>query len=63
MDKNKKPFKPGQLATIGNHIYRVTKGGCYTHTVCDFCGKFYRPEVFILCILRVPVGCYLKLIK
>lgn len=25
MDKNKNPFKPGQLVTIGNHIYRVVK--------------------------------------
>lgn len=73
MDKNKKPLKPGQLVTIGNHIYRVVKSNkrwpppckicvfwnIINRTICDrFCMKrYYSKDRPML------ENCYFKLVK
>lgn len=73
MDKNKKPLKPGQLVTIGNHIYRVVKynikgwppcnkcafWNIVYHTICErFClRKYYSKDRPML------QDCYFKLVK
>ena len=72
MDKNRKPFKPGQLATIGNHIYRVVKGngGWPPCNKCAFWNIAYHTICERFCIRRYYSkdrpklqDCYFKLIK
>lgn len=64
MDKNKKPFKLGQLITINNRIYRVTTGECLICMSRDFCGiTLCRPKIPPLYLQRIPPGCYFKLVK
>ena len=75
MDKNKKPLKPGQLVTIGNHIYRVVKNNkdwlpfnpCIK---CVFWNITYRTICERFCMKRYhskdrPMleNCYFKLVK
>lgn len=72
MDKNKKPLKPGQLVTIGNHIYRVVKddGSWIPCTECAFWNIRYQPICKRFCNGRYhskdrPMlnDCYFKLVK
>jgi len=77
MDKNKKPFKPGQLVTIGNHIYRVVKNNpriCISNLIaCNKCA--FRNMVYITICERfcfkkyhlkdklMPANCCFKFVK
>ena len=72
MDKNKKPFKPGQLTTIRNHIYRVVKNDGWRPpcSKCAFWNIVYRATCDRFCIKKYyskdrPMlqNCYFKLVK
>lgn len=72
MDKNKRPFKPGQLVTIGNHIYRVVKsnGSWPPCNRCALWNMLYHPICERFCIKRyyskdrpMSENCYFKLVK
>lgn len=78
MDKNKKPLKPGQLVTIGNHIYRVVKDKnlfnnwrhicskcafCWNVSVCHtICERFCFKEYYSKDRPMLK-NCYFKLVK
>lgn len=60
-------WKPGQLVTIYNKVYRVTKrkGWILRCTLCAF--KNYEEDIYPcnVCLsynhnLKMPSGCYLK---
>lgn len=62
MDKEQKRLKPGQLVTVDNRVYRITK--CSLVFPCELCDCTICLKIMIvkLCF-RTPHDCYLKLVK
>ena len=63
-----KILKPGQLTTINNRIYRVTKcSASFSCFQCDFymCnGSRYPYQPYcLICPILLPFGCMLRLVK
>lgn len=60
-------FKPGQLFTIDNHVYRITKNTpeVYTCCVCAFEDRpgFLEPCAMCLYSSVFPPNCHFKLVK
>ena len=50
IDRNQHPLKLGQLVTIENRVYRVSRAN--PNTICGGCAFIYT--VFISCIRYVP---------
>ena len=74
MEKNKKKWKPGQLVTLNNHVYRVTNYSSYPSTPCSvFCDYYIHCICFSItgreckyvlpCIEHMGYFNYLKLVK
>ena len=66
----RKKYKPGQLITIGNCVFRITKNRCCLPDsyMCDLDLHQRREYCINHCILHSNVqdglqGCYLKLVK
>ena len=65
--KKHKQYKPGQLITILNKVYRV----CALHeelrsfSACTYCEAKIecRPSNIAACIHSMPYECYLKLVE
>ena len=60
----KKKYKPGQLVTIDNQVYRVCKAESYI-SPCSICSRYIGACIFheIGCTYAIGLRCYLKLIK
>lgn len=59
-------WKPGQLVTIHDKVFRVTKDtGDRVCDVCDYKNTFYPHEPCYTCLYgyKMPFDCYLKEIK
>ena len=57
-------YKPGQLMTIGGHVYRITKAN--EPNVCKHCVNYKRWPNKCRCFScwgHVPINCYFKLVK
>lgn len=64
MKKKQKSLKPGQLVTVKNRVYRITKSSLkYPCAICDC--KSCRMIIAIMVCFRLPIpyDCYLKLVK
>ena len=62
--KQGKFYKPGQLITVGDHVYRITKAN--EPQTCKRCVNYRRlPNKckYFGCFGHVPVNCYFKLVK
>ena len=62
--KRYKFYKPGQLITVGDHVYRITKAN--EPPTCKHCVNYKRwPSKCkqFGCWGHVPVNCYFKLVK
>lgn len=63
----KQMFKPGQLFTVDNHVYRITKDKGKLHT-CFGCALedhpgFLEPCFMCRCSKIFPKNCHFKLVK
>ena len=57
-------YKPGQLITIDEHVYRITKAS--ELPTCKHCANYkHWPSRcrYFGCWGHVPVNCYFKLVK
>lgn len=66
MKKNKfKKWKPGQLVTLDNHIYRVTKTKTNSLVNCRYNCDYFREcnRLNFNCVPRMGFVNYLKLVK
>ena len=62
--KRWKFYKPGQLITVGDHVYRITKAN--EPPTCKNCVNYKRwPDKcrHFGCWGHVPHNCYFKLVK
>lgn len=64
MKKKQKPLKPGQLVTVENRVYRITKSSLnYPCVICD-CKTCHTTMTMTECFrLSIPYNCHLKLVK
>lgn len=62
MEKNKKKWKPGQLVTLNNHVYRVTRTKTNSLVNCRYsCDYFHEcGKLNFICIERIGFFNYLK---
>lgn len=64
MNKKQKSLKPGQLVTVENRVYRITKSSLgLPCLICDCTPCCPIMNVMICFRLLIPHNCYLKLIK
>lgn len=57
-------YKPGQLVTIGRHVYRITKAN--ELRTCEPCVNYKRSLSkcrYFGCWGHLPINCYFKLVK
>ena len=57
-------YKPGQLITVDEHVYRITKAS--EQNTCKHCINYKRRPNrcrYFGCLGHVPVNCYFKLVK
>ena len=57
-------YKPGQLITVGDHVYRITKAS--EQNTCKHCVNYKRwPDKcrYFGCWGHIPINCYFKLVK
>lgn len=64
---DKPMFKPGQLFTVDDHVYRITKNTEQVH-ICTCCAFDTRPGLLDPCATCIftnvfPDDCYFKLVK
>ena len=55
----RKRYKPGQLVTISNRVYRITKDLCMNDCLCCFDRNY---EKYDFC-MELPIGLSIKPIK
>ena len=57
-------YKPGQLITVGGHVYRITKASePPTCKNCVNCKRWPDKCRYFSCWGHIPINCYFKLIK
>ena len=62
----RKQYKPGQLITIDNNVFRIKRNKYLEmHSSCFLCETFYwhRKKFCKYCCLNIGIGLYLERVK